>query len=597
VLKKINEYLHHIEIYSKRTPLAEEPSRLNGLLYAANPVYLDVYQGDSFYLKKPIIMIMMIMLIASLMFFGGAFALMYVAVEDFGLWSMGGGAFLGAAILTAFVFWRFIQEDARYMAVFFWTIVVGMSCLMFLMLVLDFDDTKGSIDQWFAYYMMIVIALVMAVYMGLFALSSVRILTTPQANIARFDRKRQKVFVMVEPLPVRFGDITLKHLLHYQSVVLEIPWKNLYPAIRRHSMLVWGREFQAMFVEPKPGEWDGTEQTLCTTSGAMHMVKIGHGGSTGMTGTEPEYGEAEALEAIRRYMEEDYTPEIRPLQWRNFYRPSWQAILGVYSSVEEWALDSNILFNPLALNVLNIIYWFLEICLDVIRLFLLSGVLVYGGIFSSIYNWIAMSRAPYPEFPENIRKMHEADLKALQMDAYGNPLDANGNPILPEPPPVAAPSPRLKDFEHSDKVYPLPPPGANLSPATRKKLLLLDKVLAYIAFFFAALSPLLWFIILMPGFPNIFGDYELFSPYFSAAIAVCLARLSLPLARQIKPEGVWRPAVPSQETQPTAPPTLDDYLPEIVVHLKSEFRRIWFTYRKKQPSPKANPTDNAPPPQ
>jgi hypothetical protein len=60
-----------------------------------------------------------------------------------------------------------------------------------------------------------------------------------------------------------------------------------------------------------------------------------------------------------------------------------------------------------------------------------------------------------------------------------------------------------------------------------------------------------------------------------------IARLSLPLARQIKPEGVWIPSVPP--TEPVPLPTLDDYLPEIVVRLKTQFRR-WQAKRAPKPA-------------
>ncbi|MDR1888343.1 MAG: hypothetical protein LBQ81_03025, partial [Zoogloeaceae bacterium] len=316
--------------YTPGEPLATGGD-IKELLYAANPVYIEVSQTGS----TPMMGLM-----------GGFMAL--VGVAGLGM----GGTFL----------WTLITEELSlpklaYHFEYNLDLLFGLIFGLFGSIFILFFGVIGTLTAYLS-------------------------LVTPVDATARFDRKRQLVY-----------------LKRGRNRVLAIPWANLTPVVTNHvasAYLPNSLSYQGKFVE-----YDENGEPK-ETNGIEHSVAIGNS-------YPAENGSLMEMEGVRQYMESGYSPMMRPLQWRKLRRPGWRVMFDGPNFVKEF---EDLWENPKRPRE--------SMFIIIAPLFIMGSAFFFH--FINAWNLLAQWVAPFPKWPRALREQHEADLLELGIDAHGNRL-------------------------------------------------------------------------------------------------------------------------------------------------------------------------------
>jgi hypothetical protein len=288
ISKKI-KYWADLLLFDRKTPII---GGLGGdmslLLYAANPVYIDVSQGRSPLVDKAL---MLFLIIFVLILVG---TMPFLISFKFGLTFFSHCYSIGDYLLASFnifMFW-FIEIFSIFM----------ISCFC---------------RSFFA----------------------------PLDDIVRFDRKRQTVYINATKREKLENISSIKNLfLMWQDKrkFIEIPWNKLYPAIFAHANpYLQGRSYSCLFIEPDETQLSKkSKRAYKDKDGFQHSARIGFTAQGGTTvSINALVLPALPLEAIRRFMEDGYQPWMRPSAWRRIFRPDWRYIFTFHHPAEQRGLD------------------------------------------------------------------------------------------------------------------------------------------------------------------------------------------------------------------------------------------------------------------
>jgi hypothetical protein len=189
--------------------------------------------------------------------------------------------------------------------------------------------------------------------------------------LVRFDHKRGKVWMWTGRGPI------------------EMEWRNLTPMIQATiaSAVSNIHIHRGLYVEL------GSDGLPLLTKGVPHTIQCGQVSAA-------DEGVLPAMEYVRRYMESGMRTIYAPATLLQS-RPKWWAMINFFGLAQTW-ID----YWPQRKNPGIKAPWFATIAMT----------LFFPVAFPMQFtNWVALRFAPIAKWPKEIQEMHEADLRALQM--------------------------------------------------------------------------------------------------------------------------------------------------------------------------------------